>query len=503
MKKFFQIKKNYFIEFFLLIYFSFFLFRGRLGSDDLEVYNLVLIFKEMNLSLSDFANLLKNNYTDLKLSSKILDNTNQLPDFKTLHVRFIWFFQSYLLTSFVELFSLSKKNYLFISQYLCGYIITFYTCLSFLFLFKYFKIRISYKESLFLSFIIFFSTGLISFFTGSYIESLIILLIILRFFLNNNFSIFWLDIIILLIKPYYYLILAPLYLKNLSTKNFIKKTYIPILLFISIYIFREYFFNLSYDQYKSDYSNFNLDISFIFENFINQFYSLTSGIIITCLVPLILVIFGYQKNQTIFKILGTMALLLFFSLFEQNHGQVPGGRYFLPSIFIFIDEFLLGFKSINIKFNKLFYLFFLITILNLPTLEYRNFNLPHYIYDSSSSGKVVLLNDRPDLYNFPMRKIYFNHTVFSNKILFSKILNNQYTYVGDNELQNSSIYPMTGVGRVIFIINSEKEYYKKKLPNIFNNLLYLFYIIYICTMIFVITTFIMTLLNIMRILYKK
>ena len=133
----------------------------------------------------------------------------------------------------------------------------------------------------------------------------------------------------------------------------------------------------------------------------------------------------------------------------------------------------------------------------------QQFNIPHYIYDSSSSGKVVLLHERPDLYNFPMRKFYFNHTVFSNTILFSKILNNQYTYVDGNELQNSSIYPMTGVGRIIFIINSEKEYYKKKLPNIFNNQLYLFYIIYICTIIFVIIIFIMTLLNIMRILYKK
>ena len=134
MKKYFQIKKNYFIEFFLLIYFSFFLFRGRLGSDDLEVYNLVLIFKEMNLSLSDFAILLKNNYNDLKISSKILDNTNQLPDFKTLHVRFIWFFQSYLLTSFVELFSLSKKK-LFIYFSIYMWIYNYFLYMSFIFIF--------------------------------------------------------------------------------------------------------------------------------------------------------------------------------------------------------------------------------------------------------------------------------------------------------------------------------------------------------------------------------
>ena len=49
-----KIKKIYFLQSLLLVYFSLFFFRGRLGSDDLEVFNLVIAFKQMDLNFFDF-----------------------------------------------------------------------------------------------------------------------------------------------------------------------------------------------------------------------------------------------------------------------------------------------------------------------------------------------------------------------------------------------------------------------------------------------------------------
>ena len=56
--------------FFLIFFFSLFFFRGRLGSDDLEVYNFVLAFKNSPLSFVDFIYFLKENYTSAKLNSE-------------------------------------------------------------------------------------------------------------------------------------------------------------------------------------------------------------------------------------------------------------------------------------------------------------------------------------------------------------------------------------------------------------------------------------------------
>lgn len=479
-----KIKNIYFLQYLLLVYFSLFFFRGRLGSDDLEVFNLVIAFKQMDLNFFDFVTFLSDNFRNEKLFLELYTNTNSLPDYKTLHVRYIWVLQTYIIVSILDLLSLSQENFMFLSQYFSGLIISFYTCISFLILNKYFQKTLNINHSILLSIFIFFGTGLISFFTGSYIESLIILLIISRHFIKNRYLIFLIDYFILLIKPYYYLILVSFSFINLNRKNFIKALVNPLVLFFAVLITRQLLFDVNYDQYTKDYSNFGYNLYFIINNFYDQLFSFGYGVFYTSLIPILLIFFGYQKNQTIYKILGVLLLVLFLSLFKGNHGQVPGGRYFLPVLFIFLNEFVLGFSVIIKKYNKIFYILILLTIFNLPTLEYRNFSLPQYISNASTSGiSPKILGNNMD-HDYPLRKFYFNHSIFANKVLLSKIINKELIILGDSKLNTSSIYPMSGLARILYIIETDNKTFIKKIPKIFIKLKFLLKTIYITTYLF-------------------
>jgi hypothetical protein len=459
--------------FFLIFFFSLFFFRGRLGSDDLEVYNFVLAFKNSPLNFVDFIYFLKENYTSTKLNSEFFFDKNQLPDYKTWNQRFIWVFQTYLITTLINFLPFKIETLKFLSMYSSGFIISFYACLSFYLSYSFFRKMISNFESLFLTVIIFFGTGIIAFFSGAYIESLIILLIVIRFNIENKkINIFFIDLVILLIKPYYFLILLPLYLTNLSKKNILDKVTIPFILFVSIFSIRQSpLFNASLSNFtKNEYANFSLDVFKILSNLFDQYFSFGIGIFITSFIPIIFIIYGFKKNDTIYKVIFFFFFTLFLSFFEGNHGQVPGGRYILPCFFIFLKEFAVGFKKIKEKYFFLFFFIFIFTILNLPTLEYRNFSLPHYKTNSSISGKAAQMENKNGfvvkgtLFDYPLRNLFFNHTLFANKILFAKIYNNPIINFGDIIVDTAAVYPMTAPARVLYILENQKTIFIKTMP---------------------------------------
>ena len=96
-----NLHKKFFI-FFLIFFSSFFFFRGRLGSDDLEVFNLVLAIKYSQLSFFDFIYYLKENFKLSFINSEIFLDNNQLPSFKTWNQRFMWVFQTYLINILIN-----------------------------------------------------------------------------------------------------------------------------------------------------------------------------------------------------------------------------------------------------------------------------------------------------------------------------------------------------------------------------------------------------------------
>lgn len=476
--------KNNLIAFIFIIVLSFILYRGRLGSDDLEVFNLVFSFLNSHLNLYDFFyglsknNIELNNYNDL-----------QKPTLNTLNHRFVWVLQSFIITKFILFFnSFSKIDLYFLAQYFCGYILTFYTLLSFYLTYIFFiRNNVKQTKSLFLCFLLFLGTGLISFFTGSYIESLILLLFVIRLTYNNSILKFFSDLLICLIKPYYLIVLLFLKISENGYKKilYLFSYFFFITIFYSIIKFILLNFSIGSENFSITIFYPNYDIFFVIKNLYNFYFSLGVGVIFSATIIIILIILGYKKNQTFFKILGIFFLSIFLCFWEGFHGYAPGGRYFLPCLIIFIPEIINAYKKIILlKNNKIFYILsyiFLILILaNIPTLEYRNTNLNSYLNSSvrnNSSLSPVYFNEKNEmkLKYTPINSIEYHHIFFSNKVLLYKILGKDNLEISDYIMKVSSIYPMTGLARLIFIKNNNLTLYGKNIFSYVNK--FYFYIL--------------------------
>jgi len=453
------------------------------------------------LSFNDFIYYLKDNHTATQLNSEIFLDNSQLPYFKTWNHRFFWVLQTYLINTLVNFLPFEIQILNLLSMYFAGFVLSFYTCLSFCLCYFIFKKEISDFESLFLTIMIFFGTGLIAFFSGSFIESAIILLIVLRFFLKKNQATFFLiDFTILLIKPYYFIILIPLYLNDSSKKNLFNKLFIPSILFICIYGIRQLsLFKVPLAHYlKYDYSHFYIEPYKILNNLFDQYFSLGVGVFTTSLILIILIFFGFKKNNTFYKITFFFLFTIFLSFFDSWHGQAPGGRYIIPVFFIFLEEFLAGFKIIKKKYRFIFIFLFILTILNLPTIEYRNFSLPHYKTNSAISGKPAIMEvensvtAKGTLFDYPVKSFFFNHTVFSNKVLFSKMYGNPVFNILNTTIYTESIYPMTAPARIIYILDSKNSVFTKQVPEFFVKYKKATYLLYctsiiLCLLIFLIS----------------
>lgn len=437
------IKKNLII-FFGLIFFSIFFFRGRLGSDDLQVFNFIFSFSNSSLNLFDFtSNLSTQNYYDY----------NYIPDERTVHHRTFWIFHTFVIYNFFfPIINFFTDNPFFLLQYVSGLFLSFYTCLSFYLVFRYFEIKnLKYYESIFLTISIFFGTGLIAFFTGAYIESLIVLLIILRFTLKNTFFI---DFIIVLIKPYYLILVFLIEIQYLEYKKF-KKIFLYFSFLTSLYIFYRFFLfpNVGASDYLNAFSNFTIDFLLIKKNIFNIFFSSGYGLIFNYIIPIILIFFGFRKKETSIKIIGVFLLLIFFSFFTSNHGQSPGGRYFLPCIFIFLNEIYLGFNVLKRKNKKMLFTLFFLVLINLPVLEYRNFSLPIYIQSSSFTGKVASFNTggTHDWFENYLNKIEFHPSIFAINTVYHKVMGNKEMFILNQRVKLDDIYPMTSLMRLNYL----------------------------------------------------
>ena len=276
----------------------------------------------------------------------------------------------------------------------------------------------------------------------------------------------------MLIKPYYFLILIPLYLKNFSIKKFFSKSLNLLILFFLIFSLRQLpLFKVPLSHYtKYEYVNFSLDPFKILNNLFDQYFSFGVGIFITSFIPIILIIFGFKKNDTVYKIIFFFIFTLFLSFFEGNHGQAPGGRYILPAFFIFLEEFAVGFKNIKKKYFFILFFFFIFTFFNLPTLEYRNFSLPHYKTNSVILGKAAIIEEKNGfivkgtLFDYPVKNLFFNHTIFANKVLFSKIKNIATIDFGKITINTSAVYPMTAPARVLYVLENKNTVFIKQIP---------------------------------------
>ena len=462
------------------LFISFLFFRGRLGSDDIEVYNFVKYFISSDLNLKDFiASINYDNY--------VLEENLQNISLSTWSHRFVWIIQTYIITKVIFIFGIFFDfNKEFFSQYFSGYILTFYSFFAFLIILFDLQTRQKIYYSFFLTSIIFFGTGLISFFTGSYIESLILLLFVIRQVTKNRKKIFVYDLIIILIKPYYFIYLFFLYFEN--NKGLWKNIQILALLALGYFLIKIYIDTFSSTENISLLFSFrpNFNFYFVIKNLFSFYFSLGMGVFFTSTIIIILIAFGYSK-KTILKVCGLFFLSIFLSLWEGFHGFAPGGRYFLPLIITFLPEIESGLdkilKNINkFQFKIIFNILFFLLILNFPTLEYRNTNLISYINNTvnknTSNTFTIIEDNKLKLLNTPIQNIGYNHIVFSNKIIINKLVKNSQIVINDTNINLNNIYPMTGIARLIFISNQNINLYGNNLKKFSDVFKFIFKIIY-------------------------
>jgi hypothetical protein len=450
------------------IFCSFFFFKGRLGSDDLEVFNFIFNYFHSDNSLSSYIESIKT-----ESSQKIFYNSIQEHSYFTFYHRFVWVVQTYLITSFIKIFSIFSFDVYFFSQYFSGFILSFYTCVSFFLCQNFFNKKTTKINSYFLTISIFFGSGLICFFTGAFIECLVILLLILRVTQNNKYK-YFLDFLIIFIKPFYFLLVCGLVFsenKIFNSKKFktlsinfenLKIVLLYIFGLLSLFLFIRYilFDAPSYTNYLTNFFGRELNYYIYLNQLFDFIFSFGSGLFFSLPIIIILIIYGWQGYESLSKMFFSVVLIFFLSLFNQHHGQAVGGRFFLPTLFIFMKEFLSGFLFLK---KKIYVLAFIavITILNLPSIEYRNFNLFQYINQSQIKAKPAESNY--DTWNFPLRDFRFNHLVFANNIILKKIKSIDTIYIRDLKFNTEDVYPMTPIKRISYLNKYKIDKYDNKL----------------------------------------
>jgi len=470
-----------------LFYFSFFFFRGRIGGDDLQSFNVAFNFLNSDLSFFEFFSI------------------DQENSFVLIH-RKIWLLQDFLIIKFLSFFNIFLNfNLIFWSKYFAGFIVTFYTVLSFYLLIIFIKkTKTDYYDfyiTFFIVFSIFFGSGLVSFFSGQYIESLAFLLFLIKYKYKNYSKNFFLDIMLINIKPYYLLIILGFEIsrrinfeKFYNFKNFFPFIYISILTFI--FFLPNLFLGHQFTKLVMGF-NINLNLDFILFNLFLFFFSPGQGIIFTWTVLIIIILLGYNEKRTLIKIFFVGIFIIFLCTFSYWNGFSPGNRYLLSILPIFTEEFKncknyfkLSKKKPNIKIISL-YLLSILTFLNLPTIEYRNTSL--HEYEKNSALKFLDKNyvnpdiDDTNIFFLPLDKIDFHNSIFSTKVLINKIIKKENFKIAGRDVNLNAIYPMTSIGRLIYIQKNNLGYLTddllKKIEK-FSEILIAIYLITLFSIIF-------------------
>lgn len=395
--------------------FSILLFRGRLGSDDLETFNAAYNF------------YINRSYLELKQTFAWSNRT-------------LWVILDICIIFFAD--KLVESNYLFaVSQFICGYLMTFSAFLGFYLIYQFLRKSETYSNSMCAIGIFIFCSPILILATGDGIESLIFLLIVYMYTSLANSNI--LAYSLYMIKFYF----APLIITIEYFKNNYKNIYLYTLLFIIIFVLKNLIIEENDNSYLSRIVNFNQYL----ENIYNIFISVGAGFIFIWPIFIICIYFGYGRYTTI-KIFNVLTLLLFLSLFSFWHGQGPGTRYIIPVMAIFISEIAVAVKKI--KYLKIVFLMY--AILNISTLDYRNTSVFEYRNDSASHGRAYGVDDR-NIHFYEFNQLEFNPIIFSSQIFIYKIFNYDCNkiYVSTD---CKNIYPRTLISRVSYSLNRDLSY---------------------------------------------
>ena len=426
-----------------------------------------------------------------------------------------------LSTNFLEFF-FNNLNFTFISTYLVTFLSSFYACFSFYVCFIFLKKNNSNFNSLIISFLIFFGTGLIYFFSANSIENLIILIFFLRYLTFKKKNLILIDLALCLIKPY--LIIFVIYFNLFDEKKIFKKLkqnlfYLTILIAITFSIWHL----TDSSSQKFILNNFinnelvALDLSVFFpnyfRNFIDIFFSNSSGILNTLLPIIILILFGFNSS-TKYKLLTFLLFLLFLSSFNFWYSHLPmSGRYILSIIPFFLKEISDGFNFIlKNKTRLIVKIFFLLLIVNLvfnlPTINMKNTSYINYSNNAYSTGNFNQIRNQN--YHFhPINDYRFHQYLFNAKYYKSLILSEESFIFLNKKIVTKDIYPSLGFLRLKFFFqnleNIKDSNISNKIPVFITKFPYPQLLIYGINLILFILCLIFLVLNLifLRNIFKK
>ena len=165
---------------------------------------------------------------------------------------------------------------------------------------------------------------------------------------------------------------------------------------------------------------------------------------------------------------------------------------------MFIDEYVLAINYLSKKKNKfLIILLFVISFLNLPSLEYRNLAITEYssgtINTMKPLGPAKIITD-PDkeftkfaYFDWPINNFKFNSIYFGNYIIISKILGKKKLSINNIDFNTRNVYPQTGFARLIYIKNKQINIEHEIVTNIlqkYHNYFFYLYVFVIISFIF-------------------
>ena len=272
-------------------------------------------------------------------------------------------------------------------------------------------------------------------------------------------------------------------------------------LFLLFFLYLLFFLLLSYTIGHTDFilSYFSsqqptFDILKFIKNLFNFYFAPGAGVIFSLLIPIILIAFGFNKD-TMVKLFIVLIISFMLSFWKGFHGGVPGSRYLLPFLFIFIDEYVLAIKNLINKKNKLFIIMlFALSLLNIPTLEYRNLAITEYssgtINTMKPAGPTTSWTELEEgkrvdyvYYDWPINKFKFNSIYFGNYIIINKLLNRNELSIGNINFNTDNVYPQTGFARLLYIKNKNIDIKQKLVTNILNNYYNYFFYLYVFVLI--------------------
>ena len=160
-----------------------------------------------------------------------------------------------------------------------------------------------------------------------------------------------------------------------------------------------------------------------------------------------------------------------------------------------MSDFISNFEK-GVKSNKPTFLIvlFVISILNIPSLEYRNLAITEYssgtINTMKPAGPATSWTELEEgvvvdyiYYDWPINKFKFNSIYFGNYIIINKLFNQNDLSIGNINFNTDKVYPQTGFARLIYIKNKNVDIKQKLVTNILYNYYNFFFYLYVFALI--------------------